>query len=369
MDTYLVTNQRKQKSMKIKIVGIYLLAVLIFSSCRWENDNTEAIYDLFFVERNGAQMAAHVHGNIDSKVFVVILHGGPGGTGLQYRSGVFSDVIEQNYAVVYFDQRGQGMSQGHLDVENTNVKEMVEDVKALASTIKFKYGEDNSLFLLGHSWGGTLGSAYMTTEDYQNEFKGWIEVDGAHDFDLMVKAQKRIIPEVGNTEIQMDRDVEFWTEFIEIAEKIDSNSYDGDDVFELNSRSFTAESNLTAAEVIVSDEGDPSDIALILKSNALINNPFTTFFTGNLTNASLVETDGIFTAKFNVDLSKIEIPTLLLWGRYDFVVPAELGDQALREISSENKKLVVFEASGHSPMDNESMAFGNELIDFIEAFK
>jgi len=334
---------------------LFLFLILITSACQWENEDTADFYDLFFVERNGAQMPVHIHGNIDSKVFIILLHGGPGGTGLQYRAGVFSEEIEKKYAVAYLDQR--------------TLAEMVEDVKALAQTIKFKYGDDNSLFLLGHSWGGTLGSAYMTTNDNQNEFKGWIEVDGAHDFDLMVKAQKRLIPLVGNSEIQMDRDVEFWTEFVEIAEKVDSNNYEESDVIELNSMSFDAESKLTDAEIIRSGTEDYLNLGIILKSNLFSNNPFTANLTGNQTNSSLTETDDIFGSEFNLDLSKIVIPTLLLWGKFDFVVPAELGYQALREISSEHKELVIYEKSGHSPMDNEGIPFGEKLIEFIEEFK
>ena len=102
------------------------------------------------------------NGNASDNTFLIVLHSGPGIAGLDYRRGVFMFELEKKYAVVYTDQRGQGMSQGHLNTERIAVSELIKDVEALILVIKEKYGADSSIFLLGHSWGGTLGTACMT---------------------------------------------------------------------------------------------------------------------------------------------------------------------------------------------------------------
>jgi len=62
-------------------------------------------------------MPAYLYGNFDSKTFIVLLHGGPGGNGLEYRSGKYAEMLEEQFAMVYWDQRGQGNSRGNYHQE------------------------------------------------------------------------------------------------------------------------------------------------------------------------------------------------------------------------------------------------------------
>ncbi len=351
---------------RIFIITISILFLL--PSCTWEKDGVEEIFDLLHVRRNGADMPAYIHGNVKSKVFVVVLHGGPGGTGLQYRPGVFEEVLEPSYAVVYFDQRGQGMAQGHLEPEQVTVEEMVLDVRALAKVIKEKYGEDNSLFLLGHSWGGTLGSAYLMTEDFQDEFKGWIEVDGAHDFDLLLKSQLAMFNDIAREQIGLNQSKDFWEETLGKVNVVDSFNYTDENIGELNGLSFDAEERLLEDSIIRDGTLDFLSVPVLFKSYFFSENPLTTYVSGNLTANELFNTHNLFRKQFN-DFEKIRIPTLLLWGRFDFVVPPALGEQAFELIGTEEKRLVIFERSGHSPMSNEGNQFANEVISFIEEYK
>ncbi|WP_235294965.1 alpha/beta fold hydrolase [Portibacter lacus] len=355
--------------MKSKLKFLFLLGMMVISSCSWEVDTAEKFYDLFYVERNGAQMPIHVHGNIQSKTFILILHGGPGGNGLQYRPGVFQESLEESYALVYIDQRGQGMSQGQLDEKNLTLDEMIEDINAIISVLDHKYGTDNSLFLLGHSWGGTLGTAFLTTKDNQDNFKGWIEVDGAHDFDLLVKSQFRLVQKVAAEEMAMDRDTDFWNEFIDKLSEVDTFNITNENISELNALAFEAEGKLFDAEIIRDGTADYLNLESLTKSYLFSVNPLTSWMTGTFTNNYLTSEQDLFMTNLESELKKIHIPSLLLWGKYDFVVPAELGVQAFENIDTEDKKLVIFEESGHSPMTNEAKLFNGEVISFIEQYK
>ena len=96
------------------------------------------------------------------------------------------------------------------------------------------------------------------------------------------------------------------------------------------------------------------------------NNSLTTKLSGGSTE-QVIKTEHNSSSLSQVDrLPNITIPTLLLWGKYDFVVPPALGEQALQLIGSVDKELVIFENSGHSPMSNEETLFTEELNKFIE---
>lgn len=66
------------------------------------------------------------------------------------------------------------------------------------------------------------------------------------------------------------------------------------------------------------------------------------------------------------DLPKIQIPTLIMRGIHDQVVPYQLGVVQNRGIRG--SKLVTFENSGHGLFYDEMEKFNRELIRFIEYY-
>ena len=112
-----------------------------------------------------------------------------------------------------------------------------------------------------------------------------------------------------------------------------------------------------------------NDLMYLLVSTTFRNNPITTKLNGNFGN-SVLAYNGIWDRlSYTEEVKNITIPSLFLWGKYDMVVPPQLGRNAFEKCGSNEKKLVIFEKSGHSPMDHESTKFANEIIEFIEAYK
>ena len=122
---------------RLKKIFILLLIIGLFS-CSKENFNLNNLNETIYVRHKNADMPAHIHGNGSEKIFLILLHGGPGGDGLGLRTNTFKTKIEKNNAVVYFDQRGSGNSQGNYSVKDLDIDLMVEDVLALVKVIKYK---------------------------------------------------------------------------------------------------------------------------------------------------------------------------------------------------------------------------------------
>jgi hypothetical protein len=57
--------------------------------------------DHFFLKSGNQHMPITVVGNVDSKKFIIIIHGGPGGNGLDYRDAYIKDLVEKEFVVVY----------------------------------------------------------------------------------------------------------------------------------------------------------------------------------------------------------------------------------------------------------------------------
>ena len=339
-----------------------LVVVLMCNSCSDEPNISTDMDEVIYVRNEGADIPAYVHGNGLSKVFIIMVHGGPGGNGLEYRCGEYSESLERDYAMVYTDQRGQGSSHGHYRASELDIDLMVDDLYGLVRGLKYRYGEDISVFMMGHSWGGTLGTAYMLKSNYQSELKGWIEVDGAHDLPLLNKEAIKMFRRIGALEVASLNNIYRWGDILKFAISVNENNVSISEAGEINGYAHEAEGLLD--EVYESESNCQGVFGQLFFSplNALSSS----FSGSNTSNIILEEAE---TISMTNELDRINIPSLFLWGKYDFVVPPALGETAFEQVSSANKKLVIFENSGHSPMDNESTAFVREVVEFVEEVK
>jgi proline iminopeptidase len=88
---------------------------------------------------------------------IVMIHGGPGG---DYRSLLEAKAFANDgFFVVFYDQRGTGLSErvdaSHFD----DVQIFIDDLDALIS--HYRENDDQKVFLVGHSWGAMLATGYI----------------------------------------------------------------------------------------------------------------------------------------------------------------------------------------------------------------
>ncbi len=311
-------------------------------------------------------MPAYIFGNGEEKIFIILLHGGPGGSGMQYRSGNMQKYLEQGYVMVYFDQRAQGMTQGKNDPSEINVPNMVEDIHLLIAAIKKKYGDDSKFYLMGHSWGGYLGTSFLSAnKTNQYKLKGWIEIGGAHDIPSLYKNSVKLFKEVSQEQLSLGYNIKFWQEVYNYVQNIDTNQYDNEASLQMNKYAFEGEEKLAEDEIIF--PYDSVSAKLTSKNAFLIDNYLTTWITG--INANITIWDNVGQSNLTDSMKYVTIPSLFIWGKYDLVVPRYLGEKVHTVSGANYKKLVILEKSGHSPFENEANIFFTEVINFIENTK
>ncbi|MBL4709435.1 MAG: alpha/beta hydrolase [Flavobacteriales bacterium] len=332
------------------------LIVLSVFSCS-KDDDLGNLNDTIILRHKNADMPAYIRGNGSEKIFLITLHGGPGGIGLAFRGKAFNS-IENTCAVVYFDQRGSGMSQGSYSDNGISIDIMVEDVLALLKIIKKKYGSDSRFYLLGHSWGGTLGIATLLKD--QNKFLGWIQVDGTHNPRDLYKEYLSNFKEVATEQIGLGNSIPFWQSVNDLVLDVDT-IFNRNDLNRLNSKSFEAERNLGDDKVINKAKGGTNELFF---SYNLLTRVWNTINTQSLLDPNI---QGILS--YTSRLPEIKTPTLILWGKHDMVVPSSFAQEAYDNLGSSIKKMVTFERSGHSPMFNEANQFAAEVVLFIDQNK
>ena len=194
---------------------LILITVLLFYGCQKEkitfSDNAS---EVFYVENAGAAMRVMVQGNTGSKTFILIIHGGPGVGAFFYDTKYIRQNIGDKFALVYWDQRNAGASQGTNNGGNLHLDQMVEDLKKVIEVLKFRYGSDMSLFLMGHSFGGLIAADFVSTSDYQNMIQGLINVDGSHNYPLNDTLTREKMLSVGQYEVSQNRNIDKWQPII-----------------------------------------------------------------------------------------------------------------------------------------------------------
>lgn len=109
---------------------------------------------------NQSLLHSEAFGHPDSTL-IVCIHGGPGG---DYRYILnCRDLAEKGYRVVFYDQRGSGLSQrfsaSSYGSDVTTAMNILYD--ELTEVIRYyRKRPDQKVILLGHSWGAMLATAY-----------------------------------------------------------------------------------------------------------------------------------------------------------------------------------------------------------------
>jgi proline iminopeptidase len=115
---------------------------------------------------NGTMLHSETYGNPDSAM-VVVLHGGPGS---DYRYLLnCKELANQGYYVVFYDQRGSGLSKRHPK-SAYSIQVMLDDLTGVIA--HYRTSAAQKVFLLGHSWGAMLATAYI--DKYPTAIRGAI---------------------------------------------------------------------------------------------------------------------------------------------------------------------------------------------------
>ncbi|MBN1116157.1 MAG: alpha/beta hydrolase [Bacteroidales bacterium] len=347
-----------------KIIYAIILSGLIIGCEKNDFELTENADEYFFLRNDGADMPVWVRGNTLSKTFVLVLHGGPGSGAIGSESEITSNItLTEKYAMVYWDQRSSGISQGHYRNEEINADQYVEDLEKLIVLIKNKYGNDISLFLYGGSWGGYLGFAYLVKDNNQENIKGWIDESGAHNFSLVGNAERRNLIKYANEFILKNINTDSWQEILDWCNTHDTIAT-SDNFVTINKYAIEATDLIT--DSIAPIDNDQQEILQLLLFGPLSSQQ-SSVNQVQIANSPLIK--NILQLNLSSQLSKVTIPVLITGGKYDLIVPNEVIYEAYNCVGSEDKEIIIFNESGHAPSATQPGEFSTAIINFIEKFR
>lgn len=341
---------------------IFLFFLLLISGCQKEKISfSEDVSEVFYVDNAGASMRILVEGNTKSNNYILVVHGGPGVSSYFYNTGYITENLENNCAMVYWDQRNAGASQGNSNGNNMNLDQMVLDLKKVIGVLKFRYGQNMNLFLLGHSFGGLITADFVTRPDCQSMIKGLIDVDGSHNYPLNDTLTRQMLLSTGLRQVSQKKNVEKWEPIISYC-----NSHPGN--FSLE-ESQQLEKYSTEAENYIDSINQINNVSLVLKYAIPDKLPLSALLINLLYSEDSNFNKELAKAQFSSELYKVTVPVLMLWGKYDFTCPLSLGQDFYNRISSTDKRLVISNYSGHNMILQDKKLFCDEVNSFVSKYK
>ena len=310
--------------------------------------------DYYHVHRAGADLPIWVRGNLDSGVFIVTLHGGPGDSGHDFTLSRGFEALEQDYAVIYWDQRASGLAKGNPSPDTFTLEDFVADTDAIVTAMQSVYGFD-AFFLIGHSWGGALGTAFLLDGDHKDEVTGWIDYDGDHDMPLSTALAREWMMAKAQSYVDEGTDPEFWAGAIAWYEAHPV-------VAASDSRHYSYLSRSIAYFYEPADYIPPPFAELAFAS------PYSMGTFQNSARDYRLSTALTDDLDFSDRMGELTVPTLFLWGEEDGVIPPAVATEAHALIGTapQDKQIVLIPECAHSPHDEKPERFAAEVSAFIE---
>ena len=351
------------------IVQLFLLALLW--SCNKQQESGTDVQHYFFLRNAGADLPVTVQGNTMSKVLLLFLHGGPaqGGLYMSYEKGAYDD-LRSKYGLVFYDQRGLGIANGTYDKEKLSLVQSVDDLRKLIQLLKYKYGEENRIFLIGKSWGGLLGTAFLLGDDNQAMVHGWIEIAGGHNYPLIQKEIVKMIFTIGQREVFLNRNTEEWRRLIQEVQGYDTTSVDFYRNLPMISLGWKAMGLMDFCNSYPNSPEDGEVLSQLFFSRMNLLTAFSNDFI-NLSGYYTTQNSMIDAYASSPYLYKITVPSRFFWGEYDFVSPPALAEDAYRHTGTpeKDKKKVIFPCGKHDLMASNRDEVVREIVSFVEKYR
>lgn len=284
--------------MSLTRINLIFLHFLLFTSLNsWgESWNHQHIDEKIHVTNNHETMPVYLHGDLASDYLILVVHGGPGSDVKEYReyyngkSGL--QLLEGKYIVAYWQQRGAGESKGIDDTKYYSINQYVSDLDHVIDTMKSIYPH-KKIVLFGHSWGGTLTSSYLLSEEHRKKIDAWIDAAGVSDGTHLFEYAYNDLTSAAKRYIDANQNAEYWNHLLKMV-----------NVQNALILSYSAMAN-------IQDAANYVDIQKLKMTKR-----------GIKTNQSLFPE--IVQTNNNPSLKNFTKPVLLIWGKYDYCVSKKI---------------------------------------------
>jgi pimeloyl-ACP methyl ester carboxylesterase len=331
------------KYLGVSVIILILLG-LFFPTWTPSIKGENSISVLEQIEINGTKHEIMIRGQDKSNPILIFVHGGPGCSEIPYVTK-YQDLLEKDFTIVHYDQRGSGKSYHFFeDYSNLSSELLVNDLLAITDYISGRFGKEQVL-LAGHSFGTYI--ALQAANKAPEKYSAYIGIG-----------------QMSNT-IQSESDTLRYC--IEQAESAGNEN----DIATLKGLTSKIEQGkiLTPRDIVrkyggasrlINDNGDYIEGFLLHPEYNLLD-------VIRYSCGIRVSQDVLFAESINNPLSKtvtsLKVPCYFIMGQYDYMTSSESAKSYLNLIDADKKEFISYSNSAHYPQFEEKDKFARWLID------
>ncbi|GAA3411613.1 alpha/beta fold hydrolase [Paenibacillus hodogayensis] len=337
----------KRKYIKIAKISIFIIVLLLAIGLvfptwtpRIEGDNSISL--LKQIEINGTDHEVMIRGVDRRNPIVIFVHGGPGCSEIPYVRK-YQDLLEKNFTIVHYDQRGSGKSYHFFeDYSKLSADLLVDDLLALTDYVEKEFGQEKVL-LIGHSFGTYIGMK------------------------AVAKAPEKFVAYVGIGQVadHGKSELDSLNYSIEQA-KLAGHVKDAERLEQLR------------GPIEKGEQLTPRDMVRKYGGAARLIDDNRDYYTGFLFNPEYNLLDVIRylkgvslpqeilleeESKNNITsiVGKVDIPVYFVMGQYDYMTSVNAAKEYFEVLEAPKKEFVIFEKSAHYPQFEEEELFAEWL--------
>lgn len=305
-----------------------------------------------FAEINGAKMGMIIKSKDISNPVLLFVHGGPG-MPEYWLADKYPTGLEDYFTVVWWDQRGAGLSYSSDTCDDTmTTEQFVDDTIVVTNYLRERFGQDK-IYLMAHSWGTYIGiQAVQKAPELYNAYLGVGQ-------DVNVCESEKLAYEYMLNYYKNSGDEK-------TLKQLESTQYDSDGYQKIR------DSVMHRAGI-----GTTHDMKSVLTGIFFASfgcREYTLTEKINLWRGKINSGDSMLKDEFYAnDLSKIVtklcVPVYFMSGVYDYTVNYTMAENYFEQLDAPEKGFYLFKNSAHSPMFEESEKFLNVIREDVLAGK
>ncbi len=364
----------KRISRSFKLPALLLVLAAFIMSCAStppiKGDDCKvlpgSVASLEKIKLGGVDQWILLRGHDIRKPVVLYLHGGPGSALMPLRRYSTGD-LEKDCVVALWDQRGAGKSYSKkIPRDSMTISQFVSDTHELTGYLKKRFNK-NKIFLIGSSWGSSLGLRVI--HRYPEDYYAFVGIGQL----VNDKENERISWEYAYRQAKRYNISEAIRELEEVGPPVEGfyktdleggkftarglwqqrkwlNRFGGvfhldSDDYKTNQKQYKKIIRKITAITIFSKEWTLFDVIRELRGNQF----------------SIEAMWPEMRADFFREVPRVGIPVYFFTGRYDYNVPFELLERYHQRLQAPHKEIVWFEKSAHMPMVEEREKFVAEM--------
>ena len=294
-----------------------------------------------YVEINGVKMGMIIKSKNTSNPVLIFVHGGPG-MPEHPLTKTYPTVLDEYFTVVWWDQRGSGLSySSDISTKTMTTEQFISDTISVTNYLRKRFGQDK-IYLMGHSWGSYIAiQVAAKAPELYHAYIGVGQISNQMEsekiaYEYMIKyykatGDKKTVKKLEATPIETMDGL--------------SNAYKEirDDVMHRAGIGTTHKMKSVVSGIFMP----------VMQNSEYTLNEKINIWRGKVFSNSTGLNNEFYCTDLSKTITKLDIPVYFFSGVYDYTVNYSMSEAYFKKLSAPVKGFYLFKESAHSPIFEE----------------